>query len=81
MRWKDRMLGTAHWCGTYNTLPAVQLSYHGGADLWVFDGARGWRRELRAETLRGLCEKMNMPFRVKDQHSNVMNQPENTDAK
>ena len=32
----DQPFGTSHWAGTYRGLPAITLSYYGGAVLFVF---------------------------------------------
>lgn len=42
------MFGSVYWCGTYEGLPAVLLTYLSGAVLWVFDD--GWRRARDSST-------------------------------
>jgi len=34
----DRMFGTSGWAGTVNGMPALVLSYYGGARLAWYDG-------------------------------------------
>jgi len=60
------MIGTAHWCGTVNGMPALQLSMAGGADLWVYDD--GWRKELHALSLADLTERMGLPWEDQPEH-------------
>ena len=36
------MFGTSHWYGTIDSAPALVVSWHGGAGLWVFEGE--WKR-------------------------------------
>lgn len=63
---RNRMIGTAHWCGTYRGKPAVQLSYYGGADLWVFD-RDGWIIQVHASNLSELSEIIGLPWNTADQ--------------
>ena len=34
------MFGTYSWAGIYQGLPAIVLSYHGGAELWVLSNEK-----------------------------------------
>jgi len=49
------MFGTCGWAGTYQCLPAIVLSYYGGAQLWVCDSGQ-WK-----SVAKGTCENSVIP--------------------
>lgn len=51
------MIGTTHWCGIMDGCPAIAVSYHSGADLWVYKG-EVWQRHKKYEGLSKLFEDL-----------------------
>jgi len=55
---RDYMIGTCMGAGTIDLLPAIILSYHGGADAWVFwDGM--WLRVRKVEYVEDALELLD----------------------
>lgn len=52
-----QILGTTHWCGTVDGLPAVLVSFYGGAVLWGFDGH--WKQLIRGDGISVVQELMS----------------------
>lgn len=55
-----QILGTVHWEGVFNGAPAIVVTYHDGAALWVFENNE-WRKVaqgiLAASVVPHTCEK------------------------
>jgi hypothetical protein len=62
------ILGTMHWAGMMNGYPAIVVTYHGGASLWIFEQCE-WRKwadgATAADVIPHTCEKCGtaLPFR------------------
>jgi len=54
------MFGTYSWAGIYQGLPAIVLSYHGGAELWVLSNEK-WQSIAKGSSEQNViprkCEK------------------------